>query len=840
MNKTKKAGIWLLAILACAMLFAFAACDPGTKEENQLEFEYASFDYGAEDAGPQVTLAPLGGEISYTYEGRDGTVYAAGATAPTDAGKYTVTGTVAETNKYKAVSYSVEYEIRAVAATGVTFPTAAAIEYGQTLADSALSGGQGEGTFAWKTPSTAPNAGKGSYLVVFTPSSTNYLPVEQEVSVTVAPKAITEVAFPSVSGTVTYSSLQTLADLALTGGDTQYGEFSWEVPSTVPTVSGAAAGYTMRLIPSDAVNYDFSGAEGYNAETKRVEKQVAFTMQKAEVTDIIEFPASIAVDYGKTLADAALPQIEGGVFEWDGTVPSGALTLDDAGDYTLWFKPDTVNYDWANYEGGAITEEGTSQQVSVTVNKIAVQPSEFITEAFIGAAQTRTQFARGEVTFADLALPDGYYFADELLGDTVYAGFADTVSVYYNPDKEIYLNTEARQVMVYVESADAVQTASADTLITTDIPEKNLVMKDFEGMGMVAPQNVEYKSKFAANDTVRIYGSVEAGNGVQTLVNFLWKTDFTPDFGDGALGKAANADVRLYITNNATYEKMEFKILNGLTGTKLLKSGATTVISLPSADEYSSFYWAQNGNPSFAMDGSGSFAGQDPSNKKLVVALPFIFWDESADYDLEITVVVDYAVTPYTVSGTALEITNAADVAVEAQLRTDSGDSVDTYQVDIPGNDWNSRKLYLGLDMTLRDLGEKTLTVNSYLWVLGYDYATEDNMAFGFAEKDLRYPKNGMFYADAQSGDAAYWMERLTLENSISNECRLEYDYEGSPYVVYKDGTGYYITVSEARVDLTEEEVLDAKMYLTYRIFGSNFWANVAFTYTLTDPAAEE
>ena len=52
----------------------------------------------------------------------------------------------------------------------LTFPTAAGIVYGQTLADSVLTGGSTEyGTFAWEKPSTVPAAGTGLFYVIFTP-----------------------------------------------------------------------------------------------------------------------------------------------------------------------------------------------------------------------------------------------------------------------------------------------------------------------------------------------------------------------------------------------------------------------------------------------------------------------------------------------------------------------------------------------------------------------------------------------------------------------------------------------------------------------------------------------
>ncbi|WP_051235881.1 MBG domain-containing protein [Ottowia thiooxydans] len=62
----------------------------------------------------------------------------------------------------------------AVAPTITAWPSGSTITYGQTLADSPLTGGAASvpGTFAWTTPATAPPAGTASYSVTFTPTDT--------------------------------------------------------------------------------------------------------------------------------------------------------------------------------------------------------------------------------------------------------------------------------------------------------------------------------------------------------------------------------------------------------------------------------------------------------------------------------------------------------------------------------------------------------------------------------------------------------------------------------------------------------------------------------------------
>ncbi|MDR0904648.1 MAG: S-layer homology domain-containing protein [Oscillospiraceae bacterium] len=102
--------------------------------------------------------------------------------------------------------------ITKAAAPSITWPTAAPISYGKTLADSALSGGTaGYGTFAWTDGATVPAVGINSYNVTFTQAdTTNYdavTPNPRAVSVTAAKADISGTA--SISGTSAIGELLT-------------------------------------------------------------------------------------------------------------------------------------------------------------------------------------------------------------------------------------------------------------------------------------------------------------------------------------------------------------------------------------------------------------------------------------------------------------------------------------------------------------------------------------------------------------------------------------------------------------------------------------------------------
>jgi hypothetical protein len=105
-----------------------------------------------------------------------------------------VTYTPTDTTNYNNASGTVSVTVNKAAPSVTVWPVASAITYGQTLAASTLSGGSAtpSGSFAFTTPSTAPNAGSALQSVTYTPTDmTNYDTVSSTVSVTVNPKPLT-------------------------------------------------------------------------------------------------------------------------------------------------------------------------------------------------------------------------------------------------------------------------------------------------------------------------------------------------------------------------------------------------------------------------------------------------------------------------------------------------------------------------------------------------------------------------------------------------------------------------------------------------------------------------
>lgn len=95
--------------------------------------------------------------------------------------------------------------------------------------------------------------------------SGNYVLEESVYCWSIAPaEGAPEIRFPSVEGPVTYAPGQTLEQLTLTGGSTQYGIFQWVKSDIVPQAGKHI--YEMKFIPSDRTKANYLGIVEMTAE----------------------------------------------------------------------------------------------------------------------------------------------------------------------------------------------------------------------------------------------------------------------------------------------------------------------------------------------------------------------------------------------------------------------------------------------------------------------------------------------------------------------------------------------------------------------------------------------
>ena len=175
------------------------SCSGGVS--SNYTFNYVAGTVTVAKATPSVSAWPAASAIGYgqtlassTLTGGTASVsgtfaWTAPATTPgVGASSQSVTFTPADGTDYNTVTGTASVTVNKATPSVLAWPAASAINYGQTLADSSLTGGTASvsGTFAWTTPATTPSAGTSSQSVTFTPSDgTDYNTVTGSVSVTV-------------------------------------------------------------------------------------------------------------------------------------------------------------------------------------------------------------------------------------------------------------------------------------------------------------------------------------------------------------------------------------------------------------------------------------------------------------------------------------------------------------------------------------------------------------------------------------------------------------------------------------------------------------------------------
>lgn len=164
---------------------------------------------------------------------------------PTKAGTYVAVVTAkTDSTYYKGSVTSAEFTIPKADVLIVSLPAASAITYGQTLADSALTGGTAksgdsevEGIFEWKNKNIKPAVSDSEmteYDVVFTPEDAdNYAMVECKVKLTVNKAAPTVTAPTAKTGLVYTSSAQKLVNTGSTNDGILY--YAVTTENTAPT-----------------------------------------------------------------------------------------------------------------------------------------------------------------------------------------------------------------------------------------------------------------------------------------------------------------------------------------------------------------------------------------------------------------------------------------------------------------------------------------------------------------------------------------------------------------------------------------------------------------------------
>jgi len=287
--------------------------------------------------------------------------YSGSAIGATTVGTYNITP-----GGYSSADYLISYvdgTLTISQATPVigTAPTAGAIIYGQTLGDSALSGGSATpsgGSFAFTAPATVPPLGTASYSMTYTPlDTTNYTVATTTVSVTANPACTA----PTIIGGISPASLMaTVGDqvvLTLTNVTGMVAlAYQWESNSVA--IGGATYGsYTnLAVTVADAANYQVIVTNDCGAITSSV---VVLTVNPQTPLLASAPVATTTITYGQPLSAAGLTG--GVVTNASGTTVPGSFA------YT---SPGTTPNAGTPSEGVTFTPTDTNNYNSVTTSVI--------------------------------------------------------------------------------------------------------------------------------------------------------------------------------------------------------------------------------------------------------------------------------------------------------------------------------------------------------------------------------------------------------------------------------------------------------------------------------------
>lgn len=276
-----------------------------------------------------------------------------------------------------------------------TLPVAETLTYGETLKDSALTGGEATfgtskipGSFAWKDGDIAPNASDSDlteYAVVFTPEdASTYESVECTITVTVN-KDLPSATAPTVKTGLVYTG----EPLALvTVGSTDDGVMQYSLDGRTyitesPTRTDAGRYVVYYRVIGDANHYD-TNPTPLIAEIKRADSSadgpsagaLTYTgddlaLVSGGTVDGGELQYALGVDAVKTPAsDAFAP-----------TVPTGK----NAGDYFVWYR----------VKGDANHNDVAPACVPVSIAKSAINPGVTLTGWTYGDAANAPALSEG-------------------------------------------------------------------------------------------------------------------------------------------------------------------------------------------------------------------------------------------------------------------------------------------------------------------------------------------------------------------------------------------------------------------------------------------------------------
>ena len=328
--------------------------------------------YDGSSKSATATTTPAGLSFSLSYNGS--------ASAPVNAGNYTVVATISEANY---TGNSTGTLVIAKATPSVNDISATAITYGAALSNSTLTGTKSaQGTLAFNSPSLTPGVGAGNQTWTFTPQDENYDIITGTVSITVNKATPTIATLPSAAA-ITLGSPLSAATINATNavangvsGVLSGGNWTYADGTIVPTSAGNFTA-SITYIPSLANTANYTTATG----------NISVTVNKA--TPVITTPPKAStLSLGQKLSDSTLSggnATVSGKFEF--TNPNTQPAIGTSTHNVTFTPTDTNNYLTATTSVEVITQGGASPVITT-------QPADFT--ASLGTNATFSVRATGQ------------------------------------------------------------------------------------------------------------------------------------------------------------------------------------------------------------------------------------------------------------------------------------------------------------------------------------------------------------------------------------------------------------------------------------------------------------
>jgi hypothetical protein len=308
-------------------------------------------------------VASSGLTVSYAVTSGNNTVarIEGGQVVILQPGQFTIMASQGGNVNYNAAeSVAKTFTVTAETLTLIGELTASDITYGQTLLSSTLTGASAEdskgnaveGTFSWKTATTAPNAGDAQeFAVVFTPSTNAawYSTLETTAAVNVA-KANATLSWTSAPTPLAYNASATYTATSASDGDITYSIISGDSYAHIDANTGALT----IDVPGNTITIQASQAEGTNHNVP-TPITVDVVINAAPVNEFTN--AAGDGDWQNPANWTSVPTgsepnvIVSGALEIDENVTVGNLTIENTGSIAV-------------ITGGTLTVKGTSEDRS--------------------------------------------------------------------------------------------------------------------------------------------------------------------------------------------------------------------------------------------------------------------------------------------------------------------------------------------------------------------------------------------------------------------------------------------------------------------------------------------